>query len=86
MLRDKVCIVTGGAGSIGFATAELFLAERARVLLVDLPGAVLDSAGARLACDRLLVQAADVGDAGQTAASPPDRLYPPQISASASGT
>lgn len=35
-LRDKVCVVTGGAGSIGLATAALFVGHGARVLLADL--------------------------------------------------
>jgi NAD(P)-dependent dehydrogenase (short-subunit alcohol dehydrogenase family) len=36
VLEGKTCIVTGGAGSIGLATARLFLAEGARVMLADL--------------------------------------------------
>ena len=36
LLEGKNCIVTGGAGSLGQATARLFLAEGARVMLVDL--------------------------------------------------
>lgn len=35
-LENKVCIVTGGAGSIGLATAKLFAAEGAKVMLADL--------------------------------------------------
>lgn len=38
LLRDKVCIITGGASlrSIGYATAELFAAHGARIVVVDL--------------------------------------------------
>lgn len=32
----KVCIVTGAAGSIGFAASQLLLREGAKVMLVDL--------------------------------------------------
>ena len=34
ILNGKICIVTGGAGSIGLASAALFLKEGARVMLV----------------------------------------------------
>ncbi|WP_245645442.1 SDR family NAD(P)-dependent oxidoreductase [Pseudonocardia acaciae] len=35
LLDGKACLVTGGAGSIGLATARLFLADGARVALFD---------------------------------------------------
>ncbi len=39
--QDKVCIVTGGSGGIGFAVCERFLSEGAKVVLtsIDLPSA-----------------------------------------------
>ena len=38
LLKDKVCVVTGGASirSIGYATAELFAAHGARLAIVDI--------------------------------------------------
>jgi 2-hydroxycyclohexanecarboxyl-CoA dehydrogenase len=46
-LRNKACIVTGGAGGIGAATGQLFCEEGARVVLVDRdPGELADVAAA----------------------------------------
>lgn len=41
-LRDKVAVITGGAGGIGRALAEVFLAEGAKVVLGDLDERRLD--------------------------------------------
>ncbi|KQC33724.1 oxidoreductase [Nonlabens sp. YIK11] len=35
-LKDKVAVITGGAGEIGYATAQVLLSYGAKVLLVDL--------------------------------------------------
>jgi NAD(P)-dependent dehydrogenase (short-subunit alcohol dehydrogenase family) len=43
-LRDRVCLITGGAGSLGGAIARLFVAEGARVVLSDLDRDALDAA------------------------------------------
>ncbi len=59
-LADKVAVITGGTGGIGLAAARLFVAEGARVVLVDLDRARLDTAVAELGSDKALGVAADV--------------------------
>lgn len=67
-LEGKTCVVTGGAGSLGCAVARLFLAEGARVMLVDIDGARLDRIAVEMNSDSLDVMAADVSDAKAVAA------------------
>ncbi|TAK37088.1 MAG: glucose 1-dehydrogenase [Chloroflexota bacterium] len=45
---DKVIVITGAAGGIGRATALRFATEGAKVVLVDLPCAALEDAGAEV--------------------------------------
>ncbi len=62
-LEGKTCVITGGAGSIGLATAELFLREGGRVMLVDLSEELLLGAVERLAAfpaERVAAKVADV--------------------------
>jgi NAD(P)-dependent dehydrogenase (short-subunit alcohol dehydrogenase family) len=47
-LKGKVAIVTGAAGGIGSATAQLFCEEGARVLLVDRDAPALDEVVSRI--------------------------------------
>ena len=59
-LHDRHVLITGGAGSIGLASARLLAAEGARISLVDLPGPALQRALAELPADRAQALSADV--------------------------
>jgi len=68
LMDNKCCIITGGAGSLGMASAKLLLSEGAKVLLVDRSQEDLDKAAEGLDEDKVLTVAADVTDADQTQA------------------
>jgi NADP-dependent 3-hydroxy acid dehydrogenase YdfG len=40
-MQNKVCVITGGAGSIGAASAKLLRDEGAKLMLIDLHQAAL---------------------------------------------
>jgi NAD(P)-dependent dehydrogenase (short-subunit alcohol dehydrogenase family) len=66
-IDGKVCVVTGGAGSIGLASAKLFVAEGGSVLLVDRDAGALAKAARSIAAqDRVDTFAADVADSHAT--------------------
>jgi 2-hydroxycyclohexanecarboxyl-CoA dehydrogenase len=66
-LTGKIALVTGGGGGIGAATAALFCAEGAKVMLVDQDAAALERTATAIrqqtAGAGVQLLAADVGDA-----------------------
>jgi NAD(P)-dependent dehydrogenase (short-subunit alcohol dehydrogenase family) len=68
MLEGKVCVITGGAGSLGLASAFLFLKEGATVMLVDNNQESLDHAIKLLGSNAARFQTlkADVSSTQQT--------------------
>lgn len=66
-MQGKVCVITGGAGSIGAASAKLLLQEGAKVMLTDFNEAALKSAAASVGggADRLAWCTADVTKSDQ---------------------
>jgi NAD(P)-dependent dehydrogenase (short-subunit alcohol dehydrogenase family) len=66
LLDNKVCVITGGAGSLGLASARQFIAEGAKVMIVDLKEADLERAKADLKSPNVETVAADVSKADAT--------------------
>jgi NAD(P)-dependent dehydrogenase (short-subunit alcohol dehydrogenase family) len=65
-MQGKVCVITGGAGSIGAAAAKLLLHEGAKVMLVDLSEAALKTTATDLGSgDSVAWCAADVAKSDQ---------------------
>lgn len=62
-LKDKIVVITGGAGGIGTATAKLFLAEGAKVVIVDLAKEALERTSSELNHENLSYCIADVSKA-----------------------
>ena len=56
-LKDKVVVVTGGSKGIGFACAQLFQSEGARVAIISRDQNSIDRARSRLAADCMGVNA-----------------------------
>lgn len=67
-LQDKVCVITGGAGSIGLASARLFVEEGAKVMLIDLDEPALQNAVHELGATRAFYQVGDVSRASDVEA------------------
>jgi NAD(P)-dependent dehydrogenase (short-subunit alcohol dehydrogenase family) len=66
-LGGKVAIITGGSSGIGKATAELFVAEGAKVLIADIDDAKGEELAANLGANALY-QHTDVGEREQVQA------------------
>jgi NAD(P)-dependent dehydrogenase (short-subunit alcohol dehydrogenase family) len=68
IMNGKICVITGGAGSIGLASAALLLKEGAKVMLVGRTEANLARAVQTLNADReiLAIQKANVADSLET--------------------
>ncbi|MCW2496558.1 SDR family NAD(P)-dependent oxidoreductase [Jatrophihabitans sp.] len=64
-LDGKVAIVTGAAAGVGHAIAEFFVAEGARVLIVDIDGEKAAAVAGALGSSAAFVEA-DVSDASRT--------------------
>ncbi|EED13585.1 short-chain dehydrogenase, putative [Talaromyces stipitatus ATCC 10500] len=69
-LKDKIALITGAAGNIGFETARWFLSEGAKVALIDIQATALNDALKKLEdsfpsteiTERILTIQADVTD------------------------
>lgn len=68
LLEDKVCVITGGAGSIGSAAARLMLAEGAKLVLSDLDMGALENTRSTLLDGEVDLVAADVSNPDDVAA------------------
>lgn len=64
-LENKVCLITGGAGSLGRAIARLFVDRGARVVLADLPGSTLEQTRDDIDGDACLAVSADITQADE---------------------
>jgi NAD(P)-dependent dehydrogenase (short-subunit alcohol dehydrogenase family) len=68
-LQDKVALISGGGGSIGAATARVFAAEGARVVVADLDEAGLTAVVDEIGSDRAALAVTDVTDSDQVRAA-----------------
>ncbi|MBN9065978.1 MAG: SDR family oxidoreductase [Rhizobiales bacterium] len=59
-MQGRVCLITGGAGSIGGAVAKLFAVEGAKLVLSDLDGSALARVLGEIGADRAVIVAGDV--------------------------
>ena len=68
ILDDKHCIITGGAGSVGLASAKAMAEEGARIMLVDRDMAALEHAADSIGAKDTLIAAADISNTSEVQA------------------
>jgi NAD(P)-dependent dehydrogenase (short-subunit alcohol dehydrogenase family) len=68
-MAGKVALITGGAGSIGLASARALVAAGASVVLADLDQAALERAAGSIGSDAVACQTADVTSSEQVKAA-----------------
>jgi len=68
IMNGKYCVITGGAGSVGLASAKALSEEGAIIMLVDRDMAALEQAADAIGSSDTLVAAADISDTTQVQA------------------
>ena len=68
IMNGKYCVITGGAGSVGLASAKALSEEGAIIMLVDRDMAALEKAADAIGSSDTLVAAADISDTTQVQA------------------
>jgi NAD(P)-dependent dehydrogenase (short-subunit alcohol dehydrogenase family) len=68
IMNGKYCVITGGAGSVGLASAKALSEEGAIIMLVDRDMAALEQASDAIGSSDTLIAAADISDATQVQA------------------
>lgn len=61
MFKDKVVLITGGAGGIGLEVAKTYAREGAKLALVDLKNEALEKAASEIDTEDILLITANVG-------------------------
>jgi NAD(P)-dependent dehydrogenase (short-subunit alcohol dehydrogenase family) len=68
IMNGKYCVITGGAGSVGLASAKALSEEGAIIMLVDRDMAALELAADAIGSSDTLIAAADISDTTQVQA------------------